>query len=72
MLNCMSLLMSTAFAGAIHWLVWWEVHLPMVNDVGLVFAKETTARIGTMKEGGAGVYRRSIEVHVSTMVFNLK
>lgn len=67
----MSLLMSTAFAGAIRWLGWCEVHLPMVNDVGLVFAEESAARIGTMKEGGAGIYRRSVEVDVSTSVIKL-
>lgn len=68
----MSLLMPTAFAGTIRWLIWWEVHLPMVNDVGLLFAEETAARIGTMKEGGAGIYRRSAEVDVSTFVFKLR
>ena len=30
-----------------------------MNDVGLMFAKETTTRIGTMIEGGAGFDCRS-------------
>lgn len=72
MLDCMSLFMSAASAGAICWLAWREVHLPMVNDVGLVFAEETAARIGTMKEGGSGIYRRSVEDDVSTFVFTLR
>ena len=37
----------------------------MVNDVGLMFAEESTARIGAMIEGGAGFDRRSAEVVVS-------
>ena len=44
----------------------------MVNDIGLLFAEESAARIGTMKEGGAGIYRRSVEVDVSTFVFKLR
>ena len=72
MLDCMSLLMSTASAGAIRWLAWWEVHLPMVNNVGLVFAEKTAARIGTMKEGSPEICRRSVENDVSTFVFILR
>ena len=40
----------------------------MVNNVGLVFAEETAARIGTMKEGSAEICRRSVEDDVSTFV----
>ena len=69
MLDYMSFLMSTVSVGAIRWLAWWEVHLPMVNNVGLVFAEETAARIGTMKEGSAEIRRRSVEDDVSTFVF---
>lgn len=36
-----------------------------MNDVGLMFAEETTARIGAMKEGGAGFDSRSAEAVVS-------
>ena len=70
MLDCMSLFMSAASAGAIRWLAWWEVNFPMVNNVGLVFAEETAARIGTMKEGGSGIYRGSVEDDVSTFFSN--
>ena len=69
MLDCMSFLMSTALAGAIRWLAWREMHLPMVNDIGLVFAEETAARIGTMEEGSAEICRRSVEADVSTFLF---
>ena len=69
MLDRMSFLMSTALAGTIRWLAWWEVHLPMVNNVGLVFAEKTAARVGTMKEGSAEICRRSVEDDVSTFVF---
>ena len=41
----------------------------MVNDVGLVFAEETTARIGAMIVGGAGFDRRSAEVVISASFF---
>ena len=36
-----------------------------MNDVGLMFAEETTARIGAMIEGGAGFDCRSAEAVVS-------
>ena len=72
MLDCMSLLVSTASARAIRRLAWWEVHLPMVNNIGLVFAEETATRIGTMKEGGSGLYRRSVEDDVSNFIFTLR
>ena len=44
----------------------------MVNNVGLVFAEKTAARIGTMKEGGSRIYRRSVEDDVSAFVFTLR
>ena len=44
----------------------------MLNDVGLVFAKVTTARIGAMIEGRAAFDRRSARVVLSQyLVFHL-
>ena len=37
----------------------------MVNDVGLLFAKESAARIGAMIEGRASLDRRSAQVVIS-------
>lgn len=48
------------------------MHFPMVNDVGLLLAKESTARIGAMIEGRAGFDRRSAQVVLSQyLVFHL-
>ena len=37
----------------------------MVNDIGLMFAEESTAWIGAVIEGGARFNRRSAKVDVS-------